>query len=315
MSVDKPLLSICIPTYNRAEYLEQCLEAIVHQEGFDERVEVVISDNASTDGTQELCKRYTAQFSNIRYFRNDVMEPNLHPVLQRATGLLRKVTNDTIIYQPGALAYMLGAIEENKEQKPQIYFLNTGRHKKPIRTESLDTFITLLGFHITWFGSVSCWDEDCYDLSIIINDPGTALPQVPYLLGLFETHRCGVVYDKAIMKVLPVKMKRVSYGPNRIYGIHKIFYENFLGFIKQYVDSGKISHKSYEHVRKELLLDFLSSWVANWELNRDKYLFCDNENLKEAVENSYKNDSYFLLYKLKLMYIKCKLIAKKILKR
>ena len=123
----QPLLSICIPTYNRASFLDQCLSAIVHQDGFDERVEVVISDNASTDNTQELCKKYTEQYPNIRYFRNEVMGPNLHPVLQRATGLLRKVTNDTILYQPGAIEYMLQAIEENKEKKPQIYFLNTGR--------------------------------------------------------------------------------------------------------------------------------------------------------------------------------------------
>ena len=310
----QPLLSICIPTYNRAYYLDQCLEAIVHQDGFDERVEVVISDNASTDNTQELCKKYTEQYPNIRYFRNEVMGPNLHPVLQRATGLLRKVTNDTILYQPGAIEYMLQAIEENKEKKRQVYFLNTGRYKAPIKTESLDTFITALGFRITWFGSVSCWDEDCEDLSIIINDRTSALPQVPYLLGLFEKHGGGVVYDRPIMKVQPVEMKRVSYGPDRIWGIHKIFYTNFLGFIQQYVDSGKISKESYEQVRKELLLNFLCGWVANWEINRDKYLFCETENLKEAVENSYKNDSYFWLYKLKLVYTKCKVIARKILK-
>lgn len=111
------------------------------------------------------------------------------------------------------------------------------------------------------------------------------------------------------MKVQPVEMKRVSYG------IHKVFYTNFLGFLQQYVASGKISKESYEHVRKELLLDFLTGWVANWKINRDKYLFCETENLKEAVENSYRNDSYFWLYKLKLAYTKCKVFARRILKK
>ena len=48
----QPLLSICIPTYNRSEQLRRALESLVGQEGFSE-VEVVISDNCSTDGTEE----------------------------------------------------------------------------------------------------------------------------------------------------------------------------------------------------------------------------------------------------------------------
>ena len=55
--MNKPLLSICIPTYNRAHYLKECLGSIVAQ--FDDRdvrdnVEVVVSDNASPDNTREL---------------------------------------------------------------------------------------------------------------------------------------------------------------------------------------------------------------------------------------------------------------------
>ena len=63
MSDVKPLLSICIPTYNRSGYLEQCLESIVHQERFDE-IEVIISDNCSTDDTEAVCKKYKS-FQNI----------------------------------------------------------------------------------------------------------------------------------------------------------------------------------------------------------------------------------------------------------
>ena len=67
----QPLLSICIPTYNREKYLQECLESIIHQEGFNtEDIEIVISDNASQDNTTQLVETYKAKYPNIKYFRN-----------------------------------------------------------------------------------------------------------------------------------------------------------------------------------------------------------------------------------------------------
>ena len=52
------LLSICIPTYNRCSYLKKTLESIVSQKIFEttDLVEIVISDNCSSDGTADVCK-------------------------------------------------------------------------------------------------------------------------------------------------------------------------------------------------------------------------------------------------------------------
>lgn len=71
----KPLLSICIPTYNREFYLEQLLASIVSQKEFydTDDVEIVIDDGPSKDNTTALVKRYQESYpGKIRYFRNDV---------------------------------------------------------------------------------------------------------------------------------------------------------------------------------------------------------------------------------------------------
>ena len=60
----QPLLSICIPTYNRADKLKQTLESIVSQPefiDFDE-FEIVISDNGSKDGTKEICEELKKKY-------------------------------------------------------------------------------------------------------------------------------------------------------------------------------------------------------------------------------------------------------------
>lgn len=65
-----PKLSICMPTYNRAHLIERAIASVsvLHDRGVD--LEVIISDNASTDNTQEIVRRISQDFPYIRYFRN-----------------------------------------------------------------------------------------------------------------------------------------------------------------------------------------------------------------------------------------------------
>lgn len=60
-------LSICIPTFNRGEYIKSTLDSIIKQ--CSENVEIVISDNASTDNTDLIVKEYIDKFKNIKYIR------------------------------------------------------------------------------------------------------------------------------------------------------------------------------------------------------------------------------------------------------
>lgn len=64
----KPQLSIGMPVYNGAQFIHEALDSIIVQTFTD--FEVIISDNASTDRTQEICESYMAQDERIRYHRN-----------------------------------------------------------------------------------------------------------------------------------------------------------------------------------------------------------------------------------------------------
>lgn len=70
MENEKILLSICIPTYNGASsFLKDVLEAAVCILSKEDDVEVVVSDNCSTDGTPVLIQKYT-RIKNFRSYRN-----------------------------------------------------------------------------------------------------------------------------------------------------------------------------------------------------------------------------------------------------
>jgi len=64
----KPCVSLGLPVFNGEKYLEQALDSILAQTYKD--FELIISDNASTDKTQQICLKYAAKHNRIRYYRN-----------------------------------------------------------------------------------------------------------------------------------------------------------------------------------------------------------------------------------------------------
>jgi glycosyltransferase involved in cell wall biosynthesis len=67
----KPVLSIAIPTYNNASCLPECLASIRRSmQGFEDRVEVLVLDNASTDNTAEIVKSFQHDWPALIYHRN-----------------------------------------------------------------------------------------------------------------------------------------------------------------------------------------------------------------------------------------------------
>ena len=68
-----PLLSICIPTFNRKKYLEILLSQIEHliqQDYLD--IEICISDNSSDDGSWEYIKKFASQSSRVHIKRQEI---------------------------------------------------------------------------------------------------------------------------------------------------------------------------------------------------------------------------------------------------
>jgi glycosyltransferase involved in cell wall biosynthesis len=69
MDNHRPRVSIGMPVYNGEGFLKEALDSILAQTFQD--FELIISDNASSDRTQEICRAYAAQDRRIRYYRNE----------------------------------------------------------------------------------------------------------------------------------------------------------------------------------------------------------------------------------------------------
>ena len=75
MRNDIPLVTVMIPTYNRAKYLDDCLYSVLVQDF--KNCEIFIRDNNTNDATQDVIKKYKPlfkEFSDFRYKKNDFNE-------------------------------------------------------------------------------------------------------------------------------------------------------------------------------------------------------------------------------------------------
>ncbi len=80
--VSMPDISAIVCTHNRADYLQGCIDSLIDQSLEAECFEIIVVDNGSTDGTEQICERY-ADIANFRY----ILEPVLGLSQARNRGL------------------------------------------------------------------------------------------------------------------------------------------------------------------------------------------------------------------------------------
>jgi len=83
----RPRVSIGVAIYNEAKFLRSTLDSVLAQDFTD--FELIISDNASTDGTQEISLEYVARDPRVSYHRNETnvgATENFNLVFKYATG-------------------------------------------------------------------------------------------------------------------------------------------------------------------------------------------------------------------------------------
>jgi glycosyltransferase involved in cell wall biosynthesis len=108
-------VSILIPTYNAERHLVECLDSVLAQDFAD--MEILISDNGSTDGTLKIIEAYGGREARIRWWQNAKnlgFVPNHNLCLQRARGeYVKFVHADDKLLSTSAIGKMAAALEGN----------------------------------------------------------------------------------------------------------------------------------------------------------------------------------------------------------
>ncbi len=111
---ESPLLSVAIPTYNRARFLDRLLSALDDQLRSQPGVELIVSDNASPDETPQIVSKFQSQGLRIRYLRNDSnlgADGNILQCYEQAKGKYVWIFGDDDVREPGSIAQVLSHLQ------------------------------------------------------------------------------------------------------------------------------------------------------------------------------------------------------------
>ena len=309
--MNKPLLSICIPTYNRAEYLKKSIESVICQEEFGlGNVEIVISDNLSTDDTEIVGREYSDRYPNIIYHRNDknINNDNFPLVLSLGNGTLRRLCNDTLCFEKGSLKYICNIIMKFSEKKPFLCWCGLNK-KSEIEELSFEEGVKEISYWITSIACFSIWDTECNDLENDTYGAELLLWQVRKSLELASKKGSMVLINKHLTYTQEVKGKNVSYG------LYKVFYQNYFTLYDPYFESGRLSVEDKNFLEEDLLLRFFPAWCVKWKMQDSSLRYSKTEDLRDAIYKQYHDKPYWGRYKriYNKIYITTKI--KNVLKR
>ena len=137
MSNNEHLVSIGMPVYNSEQRIRQALDSVLAQDYMN--FELIISDNASTDGTQTICLQYAAMDKRIRYHRNERnmgMNWNMNRLRELASGEYFKWAGSHDVIAPSFISTCKKVLDTN----PQVvlaYPLAQARNEKGETMESI----------------------------------------------------------------------------------------------------------------------------------------------------------------------------------
>lgn len=114
--MEQPILTIAIPTYNGTKTIQCMLDLLLAQ--YDSRVEILISDNCSTDATEEIIGNYVKSHPYLKYYRNKENigpDANFLQCMKLATGKYIHLLSDDDVMTEGALHKILDFLESNAD--------------------------------------------------------------------------------------------------------------------------------------------------------------------------------------------------------
>ncbi len=219
----KDQISIIIPIYNIASYLDQCITSVMNQTYHD--LQIILVDDGSTDGSSDICDRYAAQDKRIQV----IHKPNGGLVSARKAGM-RAATGSLIAYVDGddwiepdmyermyhklvsqnVDIVMCGRYEDVGDVHREVYHgIEEGRYGKTELMEEIYPRMIVGDSFFEWCIFPGVWDKlfrrECveqYQMAVderitMGEDAACAYPALLHANSIFVMHECLYHYRQS----------------------------------------------------------------------------------------------------------------------
>lgn len=313
MNKKSPLLSICIPTWNRADFLRQSLSLFQEQlQNVDkESVELYVSDNCSSDNTQKVVNEFIKNGLPVTYNRNEKNlggTRNFIKCIQWASGQYIWLLGDDDFLEPYMLNYLLDV-------------LITGDYGLVhLKMESNKNEFQVFDNHSEFLKEMSYWSTfisgNIFTRDYVkeIGDPeqyiNSCLLQVPYFLRSALKKEKNVVIYQSILKA------GVDASNNGGYNFFEVFTHQYLSIWYSFVNEGLMTKTMYNFEKREIFQKFIRQYIYQLIEKKENLNTDEQSDLKEGlgfkgfkIDNwfgilfkYYKNEIYFWKYMAKFVY-------------
>ena len=245
--INLPKISIVMPSYNQAEFIERSILSVLNQNY--PNIELIIIDGGSTDTTIDIIKKYEKNITFWISEKDQGQSDALNKGFKRCTGEIYGWLNSDDIYLPDAFKFVMCAIKKNPNKKIIFGdFLSIDKWDNVLDYNHAFDFnlnqFKYEGFHLNaqsmfWHESVhkkfSKFDINFYiimDYQMIlefgINEGQNSFLRIPHLLGAFRRHEEQKTIGLNIKKTIQehkMLAKRFNYEDKYNYiGVIKRFY-------------------------------------------------------------------------------------------
>ncbi|MDE9550832.1 glycosyltransferase family 2 protein [Xenorhabdus bovienii] len=241
------ILSICIPTYNRDKYLSRLLNSIVKQINHDKLpVEVCITDNASEDLTENICRQYEQDYDFIKYNRQNVntgADKNIAEAYKMGTGDFVWIIGDDDDIVDNCMHHLVSLLLKERNNTALIYLSSVfipSHSKKWHQIKKNNNFLLHTMLCIDPISIIKrAGIEITFISGIIINKYRYPI-NIDEISNLYETNlvQLSWVFNalKKGEKFIHVKNPIIIAEPNNSggYNIFRVFSSNFIKITESY---------------------------------------------------------------------------------
>ena len=254
---NQPLLSLCIPIYNRLSYLERQLTRMLEDKDlFEKQIQLIISDNCSTDDLRSCCEKYQQLGLRLHYHRQ---EKNIGPdgnfdwCFHHADGQYVWLLGSDDIPVAGMLRKLLevlngsdyGLVHLSISHQSQIL---RAYHNDETLLADINVWITFISSNIIKTASVKN-----YDLSSYV---GSYMIQIPAFLNACLTNE-----DNALIYLGQLFEKDSDASNNGGYNLFGVFVTNLYGIYEEFISKGLLSKQAFAKMIKIEYKEFLVGYI------------------------------------------------------
>lgn len=297
--MENKLLTICIPTYNRASKLDYSLSCFERElRNVDVALlEFFISDNCSPDNTGEVVQQYIEKGLPITYSRN---EENIGPdnnflkCFYAAKSKYLWLLGDDDYLLEGKLKVILDILQtndigclnlKNPQNCPNGVYKFTDNQK----------FLTKVGHFMTFMSANIIRTESVQNTKVTEKLRRSNLLQMPFFIDSSIRFSDNILIKDDIFE-------RDDNDSNGGYNFFKVFVNNYLEIWKSYRDNKKIKWFTYWTIKRRLLWNFIMPFITYFHIQK-RYPNMDRKDGFSIFFKHYWYELYTYVYFLKIPYI------------